>query len=248
MLESITDLGWEIPPKNLVLGSDEVHVWQASLDNLHLVKLQQTLSVDEQARANRFRFQKDREHFIAARGLLRTILGSYLNAKPGELQFCYGPYGKPAIELEACGNGIRFNLSHSHGLALYALTRGREIGVDLELIRPDLANDAVAERFFSPNEVAMFRSLTGDFKEKAFFNYWTCKEAYIKARGEGLSSLLDKFDVLLAPDASAVMLKSELADLDVSRWSLRQLFPQINYAAALVVEGHDWLLKCWTGG
>ena len=236
---------WHLPPTNLILGSDEVHVWQASLDDPHLLELQQTLSADERARADRFRFEKDRRHFIVARGLLRTILGNYLNTKPGQLQFCYSPYGKPALTGESGGSGIKFNLSHSHGLALYAITRHREVGVDLEFIQPHLADERTATQFFSPREVAMLRALSRGVKEEAFFNCWTRKEAYLKARGEGLAFPLAQFDVSLAPNASALLLRNHQDPQEISRWSLRKLSLQPDYAAALVVEGHDWRLKCW---
>src|SRR5713226_9608883 len=122
---------WCLPPKNLFLGDDEVRVWRAALNRkTSLVhSLERILSTDERARAERFYFQKDRERFTIARGFLRIILGRYLNMEPCCLQFRYNPYGKPALANESGGNGLRFNLSHSDGLALYAITRGREIGV-----------------------------------------------------------------------------------------------------------------------
>ena len=122
---------WDSPPKTLILESDAVHVWRASL-NLsasHLHTLEATLTADECARAERFYFQKDREHFIAGRGVLRDILSRYLGREPDQLRFCYNPYGKPILAGESGGDALCFNLSHSHGLALYAVNRGREIGI-----------------------------------------------------------------------------------------------------------------------
>ncbi len=230
---------------NLVLSSDEVHVWQALLDELQLTKLEPTLSADERARANRLRFEKDRRHFIVGRGLLRTILGSYLNVEPGGLQFCYGPYGKPALAKESNVDEIRFNLSHSHGLALYAITRKREVGVDLELVQPEIEDERVAAQFFSPREIAMLRALPSEGKKEGFFKCWTRKEAYIKARGDGLAFPLDQFDVSVSPSAPAVLLRNDHEAQEIVRWSLQHLSPKLGYVAALVVEGHDWRLKCW---
>src|SRR5713226_2658116 len=238
---------WSPPPETLFLGDDEVHVWKASLkpESPSVHSLIQTLSPDERARADRFHFQKDRECFIVARGLLRIILGRYLNMEPSCLQFCYNPYGKPALANESDGNGLRFNLSHSDGLALYAITRGREIGVDLEHIRPDLADGKLAERFFSPAEVKVLRSLPASSQPVGFFNCWTRKEAYIKARGKGLSLPLDQFDVSVVPGEPAALLRVNGDPNETSRWDLHELVPASGYVAALAVEGHDWQLKCW---
>lgn len=140
------------PAQTQVLGSDEVHVWQAPLNltACHLQSLQQILAPDERSRAERFHFQQDQEHFTAARGLLRVILSCYLGLEPSHLRFCYNCNGKPALVPSSGGDMLRFNLSHSHGLALYAVTQNRDVGVDLEYIRTDFPWREMAERFFSP--------------------------------------------------------------------------------------------------
>jgi 4'-phosphopantetheinyl transferase len=202
------------------------------------------LSEDEGARAARFYFQKDREHFIVARGLLRSILGRYLDSEPSTLRFSYSNYGKPAL-VGAEEAALRFNLSHSGGLALLAVTRGREIGVDLERVRPDFVDDQIAERFFSPREVARLRALPPGVQLEAFFTCWTRKESYIKAHGEGLSLPLDGFDVTLTPGEPAALLSTRGDLREAALWSLRALHPWPGYVAALAVEGHDWQLKTW---
>jgi 4'-phosphopantetheinyl transferase len=228
------------------LSGDEVHVWLASLDleASRVKSLWRTLSADERERGLRFHFQRDREHFIVARGLLRVILGRYLNMKPSQIRFSYNRYGKPFLAGEG-GGALRFNVSHSHRLALYAMTSGREIGIDLEHIRRVLDINEIAERFFSPREVAMLLALPEPLWSEAFFNCWTRKEAYIKAKGEGLSLPLDQFDVSLAPGEPAALLYTSDDSQEASRWSLQELAPSPGYVAALVVEGHDWQLKCW---
>jgi 4'-phosphopantetheinyl transferase len=241
-------ISWRTPPETLMLGSDEAHVWRARLDRNRsfMQSLQQILSVDEQARAERFYFEKDREHFIVARGLLRVILSCYLDIGPGQLRFFYSPYGKPSLVAASDQKTLSFNVSHSGVLALYAVTRGREIGIDLECIRTDFACEQIAERFFSPREKATLRALPEKMvKYKAFFKCWTCKEAYIKARGEGLSLPLDQLDVSLAPEEPATLLNIGGDPLEASRWSLQELFPGPGYVAALAVEGHGWRLACW---
>jgi len=238
---------WFPPPKTIVIENDEIHVWRAFLDltTSHArALLHHTLSADEQARAECFHFQKDREHFIVARAVLRDILSRYLNRQPDALRFRYNNYGKPFLARELSGNKLRFNVSHSYGLALYAITRDREIGIDLEHMRSDLAIEQIAERFFSPREVTMLRTLPGNMQKEAFFNCWTRKEAYIKARGEGLSTplSLDQFDVSLAPGEAAVLLRTKE---EPYRWSLYKLDPAPGYIAAFAAEGKRCQFRCW---
>lgn len=238
---------WNSPPKMLTLPSNSVHVWRASLEVSvsHLQALKDTLAADECARAERFYFQEHRERFIAGRGLLRNILSRYLDREPGQLRFCYNSYGKPALIEETGVEGLRFNLSHSHDMALYAVTRGREIGVDIERFRPDVEAEKLAERFFSPREATVLRTLPERLRTEGFFNCWTRKEAYIKAEGEGMAIPLSSFDVSLTPGEPAALLRSQKDPQEASRWSMQALDPEPGYAAALAVKGHDWELKCW---
>lgn len=239
------DTSWRSPPEALVLGREEVHVWRASLDHtpLQIEILRRSLAADEEARAGRFHFEKDRAHFVAARGVLRDILGCYLKREPECLSFRYGSHGKPALAGYLDGEGIRFSVSHSHGMALYAVAREREVGVDLERVRPDLAVGEIAERFFSRWEVATLRALPAELQRQAFFRCWTRKEAYIKARGEGLSLPLEQFDVSLAPGKPAALLGTRPDPSEASRWSLQELCPVHGYVAALAVEAHGWRLS-----
>jgi len=238
---------WEVPPAAIGLGCDEVHVWRAVLDQLAvcLPGLWRTLAEDERARANRFRFQRDRDHYSAARGSLRAILGRYLGVEPGQLQFCYNPHGKPALARGPGGDGLRFNLSHSHGLALFAFARGHELGIDVERIRPEVASEQIAERFFAPGEVAALRALPDHLRTTAFFRCWTRKEAYIKALGKGLAIPLAQFEVSLAPEEPPALLRTQPDPREAARWTLQELDPGSGYAAALAVEGHGWRVRCW---
>jgi 4'-phosphopantetheinyl transferase len=239
---------WLPPPKNRTLSCDEVHVWYARLDRngADVQSFERILSADERDRAQRFRFDRDRQHFIVARGVLRLILSSYLGLEPSQLRFCYGPHGKPGLVTPSTQKTLSFNTSHCGELALYAITRERKIGIDVERVRTDFAYEQIAERFFSPREKVMLDALQAEqVKRKAFFDCWTRKEAYIKARGEGLSLPLDRFDVSLAPGEPATLLEMRGEPLETSRWSLHELFPGPGYAAALAVEGHGVRLACW---
>lgn len=235
------------PPLDLELTANEIHVWCASLAQplSRFQMLSQTLCLDERLRAERFHFEKDRKHFITGRGILRTILGCYLNVEPNRLQFRYGKNGKPAL-VDTFGKGrIRFNLSHSEGLALFAFTRDHEIGVDIEHIHDIFEMNQIAEQFFSVRENAVFRALPKSKKKEAFFYCWTRKEAFIKALGDGLYQPLDKFDVSLVPDEPARLLRTYGDSKEASRWIIQDLKPASSFAAAFAVEGGSWQLHCW---
>jgi 4'-phosphopantetheinyl transferase len=237
-------------------------VWRALLDlpQPRIQALEQILADDERTRAASFRFTKDRMHFIAARGLLRTILGRYLSIGPRMLSFSYNAYGKPSLaesgrrattRVAPTVSGrmkeeeLSFNVTHAHGMALFAITRNHAVGVDIEYIQRQMEWESVAEHFFSPYEVRMLKAVPRDMRHIAFFNCWTRKEAYIKARGMGLSLELDSFDVSLTPGEPAALLDIREEGQDVSAWSLHELHPGGNYIAALVVEGQVFSLKCW---
>ncbi|MDQ3928579.1 MAG: 4'-phosphopantetheinyl transferase superfamily protein, partial [Chloroflexota bacterium] len=163
---------------SLVLPDGAVHIWSAPLDlpSELMPHFESLLSPGEIARADRFVFEKTRRHFIAGRGLLRSILSWYAGRQAGELEFEYGPYGKPALAESCEGAWLRFNVSHSRDRALYALARGREVGVDVEYMRTDLEYEGIAKRFFSPRESAVLRALPKSQRCEAFFNCWTRKE------------------------------------------------------------------------
>lgn len=238
---------WEPAPANADLLYNDVHVWCAWLDQSisSLEKLVQTLSMDERMRAERFQFEQGRQRFIIGRGLLRTILGYYLGIEPGRLDICYGMYGKPALAEMSGTSALRFSLSHADGLTLYAVTRDRELGVDLEQIRHIAETEQIVDRYFSERERAVFRALTPDKKQEAFFSYWTCKEAYLKASGEGLTRPLNQIDVSLVPGEPARLLSVDGDVKKASRWTLQELRPAPGFTAALVVEGQDWRLSRW---
>jgi len=238
---------WNSPPQNLTLDLGSIHVWRVSLAQTPscLQSLQQTFSTDERTKAEAFRFPKDRSQFIVSRGALRAILSRYLNLNPRILCFAYNPYGKPSLIAAQGGNTLRFNLSHSRGMALIAITKNREIGVDIEGINPKFSYLEIAEKFFSPLENSVLRSLPDHLQPTAFFTCWTRKEAYIKAVGKGLSIPLNRFDVSLAPGEPAALLNVEENPEEASRWSLIELIPSSDMVAAIAVELCCWKLHGW---
>ena len=238
---------WLDPPGNLAFGSDDVHVWRAPLDlsRTTVHRLRGALSPQELERASRYRFERDRRRFTVARGLLRLILSAYLGIAAQSVRFRGGPHGKPHLDGDTGQERLRFNVSHSHELGLFAVTRDREVGVDVEFVARDLPVLDVAERFFSPVEVSVLQKLPARAQREAFFTCWTRKEAYIKARGDGLALPLHQFDVSLSPGEPAALLGSEEDPEDVARWSLVELKPGPGYVASLAVEGAACQVGCW---
>jgi 4'-phosphopantetheinyl transferase len=209
-----------------------VHVWVARLDcdESALRELEVTLSPDEISRAARFHFAEDRNHYVIARGVLRELLGRYLLQAPEGVRFSYGPRGKPFI-MGSEGN-LCFNVSHSGDLAVYAIARERNLGIDVEQIAPDSAGEDIARRYFSAREIQDLQGLDAADRVQGFFRCWTRKEAYLKATGMGLHTPLDSFSVSILPGEPARFLGGVEPG-----WQLAAYDPGEGYAAALVYDG-----------
>ena len=222
-----------------------IHVWQAALDRNapSAAQIESLLSPDEKARAARFRFEKDRSRYIVGRGVLRELLGAYAGKPPGELEFAYGEYGKPALSgaSASTSGGICFNLAHSADLAVYAIARERTIGIDVERIKPESAGEEIARRYFSPREVEDLLTLRTEERTEAFFRCWTRKEAYLKALGTGLQTPLDSFSVSLSPNEPAQF----VAGVEV-QWRIASLHTKQGYAAAIVHDGNACQIECFS--
>lgn len=238
---------WAIPPERPRLRDDEVHVWLADLGRAEsrIEGLRSLLSPDELKRAEGFYFYRDWKMYTVARGLLRTILASYTGVHPSDLKFAYSPHGKPFLSGVPSDCAVRFNVSHTYRLALYAVTYGRKVGVDVEYRRPHVAIADIAERYFSPREVETFRSLPEHQRGEAFYNCWTRKEAFIKAVGEGLSFPLDAFDVSLTPGEPAALLGIRHQGRQAAHWTLKGVRPAPGYVGAVAAEGQGWQLRRW---
>ena len=235
---------WALAASPPSLGAGEVHAWCFDLDAACADGGAEAagLSVDERTRAERFHFARDRVRFLRGRAALRHLLAGYAGREPHALVFAQGAHGKPALP----GTGLEFNLSHSGGCAVLAVTRGRRVGVDMERIRAERATLAVARRFFAPAEAAAVAAATPAERPLTFFRCWTRKEAYVKARGEGLSLPLDRFEVPLGPDATGALTVARDDHTETMRWGLRELVPAPHHLGAVVVEGQGWTLRAWT--
>lgn len=192
---------------------------------------QALLSEDEKARAQRFHFDRDRRHFSAARGLLRIVLAGYLGAQPQALRFRYLEKGKPELAEPSGASALTFNVSHSGGVALFGVTQGRPVGVDVEKIREDFDTEAIARRFFSAREQEQLAALPQDQRHRAFFRCWTLKESFIKALGEGLSHPLHQFDVTL-DSQSPISLTTRPDESEAQNWHLQLVDVGLDHAAA----------------
>ena len=221
-------------PGHFSFAAGGVHVWRASLAaaEADVAAYEAILDAAERARARRFHFERDRRRFTVARGVLRQLLGRYLDLAPATVPFALGPHGKPLLAL--AGKTLHFNLSHSGEQALFVFAPAREVGIDLEAgtrLGEDLPG--LARRIFSAREQAELEALRPEMRRDAFLNGWTRKEAYLKATGQGLVNGLQQIEVTLDPAKPAGFLSAELA----RAWSLFDLRDATGLAAALVVEG-----------
>jgi 4'-phosphopantetheinyl transferase len=234
------------PPGSEAVKENEVHVWRIALDwrSEDLLALRQVLSADERERMDRFYFEADRRRYLIGRGILRTLLGRRLDISPDKVRFDYSTFAKPAPAADLAHSRLQFSVSHSGELVLIALADGRAVGIDVERIRTDIAVGKIAARFFSPGERDALAEFAADRQHDAFFACWTRKEAYMKARGDGLHLPLDAFDVEFLPGRAARLLETRHDPDDAQRWTLHELDVGEGYKAALAVEG-EGTPKCW---
>lgn len=233
MANSSIDSIWQTPSQPPRLKDDRVHVWRANLklSTLEIEELTTLLSTDEIARANKFRFVQHKSRFIAARGILRQLLGNYLKVSPRSLIFTYSDRGKPQLATDIA---LQFNLSHSEEYALFGFSLNHLIGVDIEYQRamPDALK--IARRFFSPREYRLLEAVSLEQQPKLFFQLWTAKEAYLKGTGTGLSASLSSVEICL--DQSKSLYLSTLKEDKIIKWSLYSCTPATNYAGAIAIN------------
>lgn len=218
-----------------------VQVWAVRLDDasVDLERGGDLLSPDERERAARFRFELHRRRYLVAHIALHEILSGYLPIEPESLSFDVGTNGKPKLAQALAPSGIEFNLSHSNEMALLAVTRGHEVGVDIEYVRNKFEFQEVAERFFTAKEVAAMRGLPSTLQCQAFFKCWTSKEAFLKAKGTGLSGALDEVEIALEGDGQVRIAAN------VPNWWLFELAPITGYEAALVIASERAPICCY---
>jgi 4'-phosphopantetheinyl transferase len=245
---SVTEgrMRWNMVHGSFAVADDQVDVFRTApgWSAASIAELKAILLPDEQRRADRFYREIDFRRYVVGRGLLRVLLGRCLRAAPDRLCFEDGPFGKPGLAGEAQAR-LQFNVSHSGDVILIAIAPGRAVGVDVEHVRPDIALEGIARRFFSQHECASLAALDAPSRPDGFYACWTRKEAYIKARGEGLSLPLRQFDVSVPPDQPARLLKTRPDTAEAQRWTLLDLDVGSGYRAALAVERSGWRLKTW---
>lgn len=244
---SAEEIQWRrtIPRKSI--HSKEVHVWRVlpDLTTVQIEDLRKVLSPDELKRAGRFHFEKDQKRFIVARGILRKILAHYLDREPSDIRFEYTHHGKPILASKSGSGTICFNVSHSDEFVLYAVTPDQNIGIDIERIRDDVDMDQITQTFFSQTDIRSLKQTQKNNWPGVFFQYWTRKEAFLKAMGEAISFPKEQFDVSLinGKTLSPVMLSGN--NEKSSGWYVKDLFPCRGYAAAIAVENGDSDISFW---
>jgi 4'-phosphopantetheinyl transferase len=221
-----------------LLGPDEIHLWltdyAAIEDDSLIAAYHALLNEAEREQQQRFRFAKDRRRYLVTRALVRSALSGYAPVAPEEWRFTTNAWGRPEIANVDAGD-LTFNVSHTHSLIALAVTRGRAVGVDVENWCGRDVSPGIAERFFAPTEAAALRAILKSRQQERFFEYWTLKESYIKARGMGLSIPLDQFSFSFRDDGSVSF--AVTLDDDPSRWRFWQFRPRPEYVMALCAEG-----------
>jgi 4'-phosphopantetheinyl transferase len=184
-----------------ILEVQTIHLWWISLDvtEENLQNLISLLSAAEKIKADRFKFPQHQRRYQAVHGILRIILGRYLNLDPAQINFIHSDRGKPYLTDDCNPLNLQFNLSHSENMAIVGISRDRRIGVDLEKMRPMENAEQLAERFFCASEYAFLTQAIPEERDKLFFQLWTAKEAYLKATGEGISGGLNQVEIALNP-------------------------------------------------
>lgn len=221
------------------LTREEIHLWFASdeIDGKQAISYRKLLSADERERERRFRFEKDRDRFSITRTLVRTVLSRYEPVDPRDWVFTANAYGRPQIDCSRMGTAnISFNISHTAGLVVLGVTRGRAVGVDVEKICARISPIETAKQAFSAMELAGLSRLPAEQQLDRFFEYWTFKESYIKARGVGVSMPLDKFSIQLERDGLVDLEVAPELDDDPRRWQFWQFRPGRTHMLALCAE------------
>lgn len=222
-----------------VLQDDEVHVWFTRTDSAAPASLldgQALLSPDERSRHARFRFDRDRQSYLVSHAFVRTTLSRYADVSPAEWRFRENEFGWPSIAAPARHTGLSFNLSHTAGLAVMAVARRREVGIDVESLLRRPVEEDVAGQFFSSIEAAALRAEPPSRRHQVFLEYWTLKESYIKARGMGLAIPLDAFTFHRHAGAPPTIAFAPQLDDDPATWQFVQLQPTPDHLVALAVR------------
>jgi 4'-phosphopantetheinyl transferase len=240
-------LRWSFPPDQWQLNGADVHIWAANLDKSAEVMsaLKQTLSLDERNRLERIYSEAHRHRFVAGRGILRAILGSYLKIDPAQVGFVYSSRGKPTLTGVPKSHALHFNVSHSNNLILIAVTRVSAVGIDVEWIHSISDAENIACYFFSPREATELMNLPKELRVLSFLSLWTRKEACLKAIGAGLSELAEQIEVSFLPGEPARVLAISGDPQAAMCWSLVELSPASEFKAAVAAAAKNLRFFCW---
>lgn len=235
---------WNKPNNSAWQRENQVHIWLINFEKAekNRADFKKLLSQEERERAARFYFDKDTLRYSVTRALLRSVLAKMLHVTPQEIEFIHNQYGKPALNQKT---NLYFNISHSGNYGLMAITDRTEIGVDVEHFRKEMTAENIAQRFFSPKEVADFNALPKEQKLEGFFNCWTRKEAFIKAVGMGLSLPLNSFDVTLTPGVEPHVLDVRYNNIPKTQWHLQNIVMEEKYAAAFILRAQNFNINFW---
>lgn len=231
-------MNWTDKFPGCLYKKDHIHIWKASLDyNAAIVNsVIGFLSADEVERANRFYFKEDRRQFVVRRGILKQIITKYLDIDPKDLLFGYNSFGKPFIHTDFQQYNLKFNMSYSKNMALYAISYEKEVGIDIEYLQKHIEFQQIIDRFFSQKEIEYIQKINSDQRKEEFFKIWTRKEAILKALGKGLSFPLQMVDVPINRSEFKFRFDNDGDHGKESLWHVRDLLPANNYIGSIAIE------------
>lgn len=233
---------WILAPQELILPDAAVHLWLAKLDvaESYRHQLAASLSTDEIQRAEKFVFEQHREHFVVGRGILRHLLGRYTGLAASAIRFNYNSFGKPSVRATPGQATLHFNVSHANGMGLFAFSRTSEIGVDIEFMNESVDIEQTGALVFSPHELSLIQALPPALRRSKFFQFWSRKEALIKAVGQGLSLPLRQIDISQAPEKAVVLPDSGGNEFSQGNWFIKDIHTIPGFSAAIAAVGKDW--------
>jgi 4'-phosphopantetheinyl transferase len=240
------DCFWGLVPESWRLSNGDVNIFCAALNQptSSMKEFERTLDSGEISRSERFLLEADRSRFVVSRGILRRLLGLLSGTDPSKIRFRYSSHGKPSLDGSLSEKGIRFNMSHSNHLALYAFSIDREVGVDLEYIRPFEALKEFVDRFFSEKEKIFLKNLPLNDRTESFFKLWTRREALLKALGQGLT-MAELFDPSGGEGERPGLVGIKGNNENHPYYYVQQLKPAPNYVGAIAVEESNPRVNCW---
>lgn len=238
---------WQCRVPDKLTNCKDIHIWRACLElkEFQINGLLETLSSDELDRARRYHFKKDQDRFICSRGILRKIIAYYLGENPKNLQFEYTSLGKPLLAENSNFYDLHFNISHSNTLALYAIASKSIVGIDIEYLRKDTATEQIARKFFTQNEISSLKNAPEARREKLFYQFWTRKEAILKAIGKGISFPMDQLDVSSINGTAYSPARFPEENKALRKLYLQDIKLDEGYVAAIAYEGCGKDISFW---